>query len=297
MRRGYRHSASCREVPTPERLEELERQRQDSTISDQTIHSIPLDQVQSMPEVFQPRMSQVDEKHVSDLRGSLKTVGELTPVIVIALGKHPVIVDGHHRLEAYRMEQRDEIPVEFFRGTVQEAILLSGTANSKTIMPLNRFQRSNWAWKLVRMVNPGDTCGYLFSKRQITVSSGASNGAVAAMRRAARALGENADDYPNWDAARTAWQNMAEPETHKPYGEEELEEQAQLIADRIARSIGTHRANNPEIMARGLTKFLGRNTPDVIMEMISRCEEDPALVDHVEKMRERHGWEEEDADY
>lgn len=47
--------------------------------------------------VFQPRMSLVDEKHVSDLRASLETVGELTPVIVIALGKHPVIVDGHHR--------------------------------------------------------------------------------------------------------------------------------------------------------------------------------------------------------
>jgi len=297
MGRGIRHLALCREVLTPGRLGELERLRQDSTITDQTGRPIPLDQVQSMPEVFQPRMSQVVEKHVSDLRSSLKTVGELTPVIVIALGKHPIIVDGHHRLEAYRMELRDEIPVEFFRGTVQEAILLSGTANSKTIMPLNRFQRSNWAWKLVRMVNPGDTHGYLFSKRQITASSGASSGAVAAMRRAARALGEDADNYPTWDAARIACQNMEEPETYKPFGEEELEEQAQLIADRIAQSIGTHRANNPEIMARGLTKFLGRNTPDVIMEMISRCEDDPALAHHVEKMRVRHGWEEEDADY
>ncbi|AKI02267.1 ParB-like nuclease [Hoeflea sp. IMCC20628] len=297
MRRGYRPTAVGKGTVTPERLLELEQLRQGTSISDLRSRSLTLDQIRTMPEVFQPRMSVPSEKHVSDLRSSLKSVRDLTPVLVLPLGEHAVVIDGHHRLEAYRMEDRDEIPVEFFGGTVQEAILQSGAENSKTVMPLNLSQRTNWAWKLVRMVKPGDAMGYLFSKRQITVSAAVSSGTVAAMRLAAKALGEDADEYPSWDLARQAWQDQETPEAYQPYGEEELEEQAQLIADRIARSIGTHRANNPEIMARGLTKFLGRNTPDVISEMIVRCEEDPALAHIVEQIRERHGWEDEDADY
>lgn len=297
MRRGYRRSTLGREAVTPERLVELEQLRQGTSISDLRSRSLPLDQVQAMPEVFQPRMSVPSEKHISDLRSSLKSVRDLTPILVLPLGDQAVVVDGHHRLEAYRMEGRGSIPVEFFGGTVQAAILQSGTANSKTVMPLSRRQRTDWAWKLVRMIKPQDATGYLFSKRQITVSAAVSSGIVATMRRAAKALGENADEYPSWDLARQAWQDQETPEAYQPYGEEELEEQAQIIADRIARSIGTHRANNPEIMARGLTKFLGRKTPEVISEMIVRCEEDPALAHIVEQIRERHDWEDEDADY
>lgn len=297
MRRGYRPTAVGKGNVTPERLFELEQLRQGTSISDLSSRSLPLDQVQTMPEVFQPRMSIPSEKHINDLRSSLKSVRDLTPILVLPLGEHAVVIDGHHRLEAYRMEDREEIPVEFFGGTVQEAILQSGAANSKTVMPLSRSQRTNWAWKLVRMFKPDDATGYLFSKRQITVSAAVSGGTVATMRLAAKALGEDVHEYPSWDLARQAWQDQETPEAYQAYGEEELEEQAQIIADRIARSIGTHRANNHEIMAPGLTKFLGRNTPDVISEMIVRCEEDPALAHIVEQIRERHDWEDENSDY
>jgi len=51
----------------------------------------------------------------------------------------------------------------------------------------------------------------------------------------------------------------------------DLEERAQRFADNIAKAISTKLANNPEIMARALQIYLGRNAEDVGRELLHLC--------------------------
>tara|TARA_R100001129_G_scaffold135008_1_gene96486 strand:+ start:42630 stop:43406 length:777 start_codon:yes stop_codon:yes gene_type:complete len=257
---------------------------------------LPVAQVRTMPEVFQPRMSAVFEKHVSDLRTALRNAGELASILVMPIDDHAVVIDGHHRLEAYRMENRSTIPVEFFVGSVLDALLRSGSENSKVTLPLSLEQRGNFAWRLVQLRNAVDVPGWIYSRREISISAGISEGTVANMRRAVHKLGDEASTHITWRSAQEAAAGL-EPPDLKPFGEEELEHRAQMVADRLAKSLGTHRAQHHEIMARGLTKFLGRNTPEVIMEMIAQCEADPALAEFVPRLHGHPEWDDVDADY
>lgn len=280
-----------------DRLADLEERRRHTSITDLSSRPFPVDLICTIPDVFQPRMSAVNEKHIGDLINAFRAVGDLTPILALPIGDHVVVIDGHHRLEAYRMERRPNVPVEFFKGTVREAVLQSGASNSKAIIPLSLSQRTDWAWKLVRMSNPDDPNKHLFSKRRIATSAGVSSGTVAAMRRAAKALGDTGDISPHWFLARMQWQEQDAPDAYQTFGDQELEERAQHVADRLAKAIGTRRATNPEIMARGLIKFLGRNTPDVIKEMVARCNEDPALFAYAEQLADIGGWADEDEEY
>ncbi|MFP1632911.1 ParB/RepB/Spo0J family partition protein [Zhengella sp. ZM62] len=275
----------------------LQEQRDNACLADTDLRALPLDKVRTMPTVFQPRMEAVSEKHVGDLRSALRNLDDLTPILVLPVDDHVVVIDGHHRLEAYQMEGREEIPVEFFGGTVQDALLRSGSANSCVTLPLTLEQRVNFAWRLVVLRDPQRQPPWLFSRRDIVRSASVSQGTVAAMRRTANSLGEDADEITTWRAAQEALARQEPGKPFQPFGEEELEERAQEIADRLARSLGTQRAQHHEIMARGLTKFLGRNTPQVIMEMIERCETDPALAKYVPGLRERPGWDDPNAYY
>lgn len=296
MRRPFRSASDRIDVVTAEALATLQDRRDRATMADFGCRMLPLEQVRTMPEIFQPRMSKVFEKHVNDLRTALRNAGDLTAILVMPIDDHAVVIDGHHRLEAYRMEDRSTIPVEFFVGPVRDALLRSGLENGKVTLPLSLEQRGNFAWRLVQLRNTDEAATWIYSRRDISVSAGVSEGTVANMRRAVHKLGDDASTYTTWRSAQEAVAGLELPEL-KPFGEEELENRAQMVADRLARSLGTKRAQHHEIMARGLTKFLGRNTPDVIMEMIAQCEADPALADFLPRLQGHPEWIDADADY
>ena len=65
-------------------------------------------QIKEMPNVFQPRFDSIwfapgrSEGHVADLAKIPKAGRSLDPVTVMAFGQHWVLVDGHHRMAAYK---------------------------------------------------------------------------------------------------------------------------------------------------------------------------------------------------
>ncbi|MFT4079690.1 ParB/RepB/Spo0J family partition protein [Rhodomicrobium sp.] len=109
---------------------------------------LSLNSLMKRPELFQPRAfgarDGLDEYHVTNLRKALRAKGrggDLDPVLVLATKSGAVVLDGHHRVIAYEREGRPDVPVEWFDGSLKDAIAVAGQANSKTKLALTCRQR------------------------------------------------------------------------------------------------------------------------------------------------------------
>lgn len=130
---------------------------------------LQFDQIELCPESFQVRGEALSEHHLNELHRALKRVDDLDPVLVMLLDDTFVLLDGHHRLEAYRRSKdRTDIPVTVFQGSVDEAVLTAAKANTQSVLPMDNRQRQNLAWRLVLTSK--------FSKQQIKAYAGISDG-------------------------------------------------------------------------------------------------------------------------
>ncbi|WP_245437759.1 MULTISPECIES: ParB N-terminal domain-containing protein [unclassified Mesorhizobium] len=231
-----------------------------------------LEDIETVPELFQPRGG-ISERHVSDLIKAIKAVGALDPVTVMVVGRgipdtsaggsssqaagsRFILIDGHHRVEAYGAAKWTQpVPVTYFQGTPEEAVLVAGEANSKAKLPMDNTDRQNFAWRLVLIDR--------HSKAEVAKASGISGNQVAIMRRVKRTLGEDAGDHTSWFRARLA----ANGKDHERNGEDEREQWMQQVADRYAdeltKKFSTKLALNPEIAAMALASYFGRKLPEV----------------------------------
>jgi ParB-like chromosome segregation protein Spo0J len=142
-----------------------------------------LDILKTEPSTFQFRLEETTEGHVRDLMDAVKTGQSLDPMTVWKRGDEDyVVVDGHHRHEAYRRcKVTKPVPVVIHEGSEREAQLLALAANTKTKLPMSKPERENAAWRL--------TCSELsYSKAETVKASGVSDSTVARMRRALREL-------------------------------------------------------------------------------------------------------------
>ena len=227
---------------------------------------LPVKAISLYPRLFQPR--EIEERHVSELRRSLRNTGVLDALTVIWVCDEPVLIDGHHRHAAYLQEKATQpVPVRSFKGSLQEAVLEAGRANSKAKLPMSTRDRQDYAWRLVLLGS--------YSKKQTREAAGISDGLVATMRRAASALGDAAKDYSAWYAARAAARNQEFAPMTDDEREEALEALANDWADRMAKAFGTKLANNPEVTAKAFEVYFGRKLPEVLWEL--REVEDPFL--------------------
>ncbi|MGO4334921.1 ParB N-terminal domain-containing protein [Labrys sp. KB_33_2] len=222
---------------------------------------LPVAAIRELPVLFQPRGSKgIDERHVSDLARGIEMHGDLDPVLVMRIGGDTYLLDGHHRVAAYRFKKvREPIPVRHFHGTVEDAVLEAGKANSRAKLPMSTQGRLNYAWRLVRLGT--------YSKSQIVGASGASNGQVAVMRRVKKKLGEGADNHEHWWQAREAAQGkerrMMSGDEHEAF----LTEMADSFADRLSKTFANKLSTNPEIAARALVAHFGRNAKALVVEL------------------------------
>ncbi|TIW61018.1 MAG: hypothetical protein E5V49_13070 [Mesorhizobium sp.] len=154
------------------------------------------DDIEAVPQLFQPRGG-ISERHVSELVKAIKAVGALYPVTVMVVGNRTILIDGHHRMEACGAAQWvDMVPVSYFNGTPEEAVLVAGEANSKAKLPMDNTDRQNFAWRLVLIDR--------HSKAAVAKASGTSEAQVSIMRRAKKTHGEQAKDHASWFRARLA---------------------------------------------------------------------------------------------
>jgi len=172
--------------------------KQNPETADTLPSSLALDQVELVPEVYQGRtgfdprtgVTEDGKAHVAGMAVTLKTspATGLDPVTILRVAGRNILIDGHHRLSAYRAAKRGYVPVRYFEGDPKAAVLECGKENLKTKLQVTSADRSQRAWELV--------CSGLFSKAQIVAASGASDGNVANMRRSLKALEEAGEDVP-----------------------------------------------------------------------------------------------------
>lgn len=220
--------------------------------------------IHEYPDVFQPRGHDVVEHHVETLVRVIRTQGTLEPIKVVQIGNEAVVIDGHHRVAAYsRSGVTSDIPVVFFEGTLEEAVLEAGRSNSQAKLQMDNAQRQDFAWRLVRM-------GY--KKREVVAAAGVSDGQVAIMRRVLKKLDSTADDYPRWFRAHKAAHGKDDPPMPDNEREAWVEAQAQLYADRLSKAFGKKFAGNIEIAAHALAIHFGRRLPELMQDLLQHAD-------------------------
>jgi hypothetical protein len=109
---------------------------------------------------FQFRQLGIDKGHVRGLAQTLRSAGNLDPILVWQevdtsgqLTGRIVLLDGHQRLAAYATAKghRGAIPAVVLKGDRAEAMFAAVGANSRESLPLTKSERMDAAWRLVRL--------------------------------------------------------------------------------------------------------------------------------------------------
>lgn len=211
---------------------------------------------------FQFRQGGTDKGHVRGLTQTLRTVGDLDPVLVWeevdAEGKPTgrlILLDGHHRLAAYATIKghRAAVPAVVLKGDLTAAMLAAAQANTRDCLPLTKNERMDAAWRLVRL--PG---------RRLTVPAVAKAAGVGAatvdrMRKRWAAMQTQAKDATGYwwrdrldelpemkdrpemtDAERNAIIEQLAGAINKALGKMPWQDQ-DLAAEALQRAIGTYK--------------------------------------------------------
>jgi len=112
---------------------------------------VKIDALTTDPDRFQHRIVEMDETQAEDLATILKSGTALDPLTVWDAGDEGlVVVDGHHRLEAYnRVGWKQGIPVLIHSCSEEEAQFLTVLENAKPRLQMSQDEKSSWAWYMV----------------------------------------------------------------------------------------------------------------------------------------------------
>ncbi|WP_431260978.1 hypothetical protein ACQ86G_13240 [Roseateles chitinivorans] len=228
--------------------------------------TLPVASLEVLPSVFQvrPRHDAAtgisNPIHVDVLAAHLLSSPkyELDPITVILIGQRHILIEGHHRLAAYRREKRETIPVRFFKGSPQQALVESGRDNKKDRLPMGRTERSERAWALV-VADLGLTVP------QIVEGSGVKERTVKMMRKKRKEILAEGKELPE------QWASVL-------YGEREanpawFDEQVKNFADRLTKTFGPGATFSPgkqEIMADALIAWDQGRAVNIAMELVER---------------------------
>ncbi len=106
-----------------------------------TLRDLRVDEVREHNK-FQLRANGVDRVHTKKLLRTLQNGEELPPVKVVAINKALYLVDGYHRLEAYKAAHRGTIPAQVARMSLAEACEEAMLANTKHGLNLSRNDKA-----------------------------------------------------------------------------------------------------------------------------------------------------------
>jgi hypothetical protein len=213
--------------------------------------ALPMQAIREMPEVFQQRdcPEWQSKGHIQELHRVPKDGRTLDPVTVFWIGSGWALVDGHHRLGAYRLARwRKEIPVQVLSGkTLAEARLFAGLTNGKASLAMTSAEKSQFAWRM-RVTSD-------LSKARIQKASGMSDGWMGECQRVFKALREDKglplDELAEmrWHDARRRARGEAEEETD---WESEEEREAQEWAAKLLKICGKRGHQRHHVLARAL---------------------------------------------
>jgi hypothetical protein len=174
-----------------EYTQQLEALRQEISCSEEPHPTasngrLPLVDLATVGAVFQPREAagnmDGNEWFIDDLKQAVErnSSPDLDPILVWWSGRRWIVIDGHHRLEAYQRASREvqAVPVEVFSGNLDDARLEAVRRNHKNKLIMRQGERLEAAWRLV--------CTSDLSKARIAECCGVAARTVAKMRSRGR---------------------------------------------------------------------------------------------------------------
>ena len=223
-----------------------------------TVLTLPLSALKT-DDALQPRVSRMvpykdqarvdnrSEEHIGTMRLALEAGQsiQLEPVLVAEVDGILFIVDGHHRLNAYRRAQRETIPARVCSMERQQAVLASKLVNcADRALEMHPEQRRDAAWQYLAVVTRRGAVGLPAgeSLRTIVGRFGIGYGTVQRMHCKLPEVnpkdwGSEALDtgtgFPRWRYVREAgagWHEMKE--------KMDVEQLTQHEAEKLARKIG-----------------------------------------------------------
>ena len=214
---------------------------------------LPLGALRVAEPLFQPRDIQAaylaTDSHIKVLVDAVKENGEkaFDPLTVWWSGAGWYVIDGHHRLMAFRKEKRVEaVPVTVFVGSINDAIRQSVSLNSRDKLPMRKDDKLERAWKLV-CLDAGLTKGDIHSDTTISERT------VTTMRQKRKDLIARGDDPLDW-----SWREAKKDDRTINPDEDWVEEHAKDWMRRIVKAFGKKFVEQPQIAARALELYSER---------------------------------------
>lgn len=243
---------------------------------------LPLDSVELLPEVFQSRSRHdsvsgvVDLHHVDTLSRHLKADPsyELDPVAVLPVQGRFILIEGHHRLAAYKLRKRAEVPVEVFRGTPSEALIHSGSVNRRDRLEMGRAERSQRAWELV-------CSGLGLSVQEVIEGSGVKKRTVMTMRSKLREYAEQGQEPP--ETWHEVLHGKAAPDPD--WLEKKIEEYRQKLTKAWGPSKGMN-SGKKGLLADALMAWGDRTALYIAKEILERHMNAAELAEYVSELEE-----------
>jgi ParB-like nuclease domain len=201
---------------------------------------------------------QGEERHMRELMRALELDRKLQPIVVSGLSKKLYVVDGHHRLAAYAAMGKTEVPVVYFKGTVEEAFLKSLDLNIRDKLPITRQDKYEAAFRLVKHK--------MRYKHSMTWDEIADRAVVSG--RLVYKMQATLRDHPEareWSWAETLGKVVNVNQDYQPGSEEFRDEHARKMADQIMSKVRMNLTANPDITARALA-MISEELPRALIE-------------------------------
>lgn len=217
--------------------------------------ALPLDALHTCRAVFQFRdvagqpLRSAD--HVQALRAALKeqrgSMDEpmLDPIDVRWTAGRWVVIDGHHRLEAYRETAVSyPVAVRVLQVPLAEAVTGALKENKKARLSMTKVERLEAAWRMVNLPSRP-------TQEAIATVCGISLRTIKSMCGKQRELREGGDD-----PAALTWTDVKDRgRAPREWTDEEVERQADQWALALRKALGPTAAHSPDIVYRALQKW------------------------------------------
>ena len=221
--------------------------------------------------VLQPRSLNdisASEEHIRVLVKAIeqnKPSHTLDPITIWWSGSNYRVIDGHHRLEAYKQVHKSgnikipAIPVKLFEGSLKDALLVSTKLNSKNKLPMTEDDKFDRAWKLV--------CLKSYTINEAANVCGIGTNTISRMRTTLAKY--EAESPQTWRdiVFRLTWkQAMSNGNEEKEFDEEWEIKLAKEWAQRLHNTFGKKLSSQPGVAALALQYYSQDLVPSLISE-------------------------------